>query len=124
MNKQKAASFIGKTLNHKKYGDIYIQEFTSVAEDKFLGVIVETNELKKFVLSRQFFEGPETIGLPHHEELKVVKRTTVKKPYNYEKYRNHPLVKEIDKKEANLYNKIYNTVIVDEEDDDVELDDE
>ena len=120
MQKQTAEALVGRFLNHTKYGNIIVKEVLSAKEDKIRGIIESTGEEKTFVLSSNYFSDPKGIMFKKKFEEKPV-RKKVKVEVDYKKYRNHPLVKQIDKKE-NYSSKLYTTRIDDESNEDSLID--
>ncbi len=90
---------VGMTVNHKRLGPCYIEEVVNEEEGKVKTIILNNNEEKVLIFSPQFFDGIDDfktveIKLPVQKpKKKVHKRVDLRK------YRNHPLVKEIEAKE-------------------------
>lgn len=106
---------------HKKLGKVLVKEITSSEEGKFVGEILSTNETKKFVFSSQFFE----IGFDdtsYDVKVNTLYKPQRKKERNYAKYRNHPLVKDIEYKE-NRIRKAREVAETTDDDDSTEDDD-
>lgn len=116
MKRDKGEKLIGKTIVHKKYGNVIVDEFISYKDDKFRGIIEETNEVKTFILSSNYFSDPNGMQFTKKFEDKKPRRVPPKRDIDYDKYRNHPTVKKIDKSEKLSYNQLYTTVIEDDDD--------
>ncbi|PAT00967.1 hypothetical protein CI105_09140 [Candidatus Izimaplasma bacterium ZiA1] len=121
MQKQTAEALVGRYLYHTIFGNIYVKEVLSAKEDKIRGVVESSGEEKTFVISSNYFSDPNGTMFKKKFEEKPV-RKKVKAEIDYKKYRNHPLVKQIDKKE-NYSSKLYTTRI-DEDSNDDSLSDE
>lgn len=95
--KKELNNLVGEIVSHKKFGKCEVIKVINGEEGKIMCKIIESNEIKTLVFSKQFFNNVsdyETINI----ELKPIKKQKHKE-INYMKYRNHPLVKEIDRKE-------------------------
>lgn len=91
---------LGKEVEHKSLGLIEVVEVTDEDEGKFVGRLKLTGEVKKFIINQRFFNNVEDI---HTKEIKVGKKHQKRSTYrkvDLNKYRQHPLVKEIDAKES------------------------
>lgn len=89
---------LGKEVEHKSLGLIEVIEVTDDLEGKFVGRLKLTGEVKKFILSQRFFNNVDDFQT---KEIKVTKKHTKRtyKKVDLNKYRKHPLVKEIEAKE-------------------------
>lgn len=85
-------------VEHKSLGIVEVMEIVDAETGKFVGRLKLTGEVKKFILSTRFFNHVEDY---HIKEVKVNKKVTKRtyKKVDLNKYRSHPLVKEIDAKE-------------------------
>jgi hypothetical protein len=93
------SDLLGKEVEHKSLGFIEVVEVTDESEGKFVGRLRLTGEIKKFILSQKFFNNVDEY---HTKEIKVPKKPEKRmyKKVDLKKYREHPLVKEIDAKES------------------------
>lgn len=120
MQKEKLERLVGRIINHKKYGNVYVKEVVSAAEDKIIGVIESTNEQKTFILSSNYFDNLEDIKFKKKFQEKRP-RVIIKKERDLSKYRNHPLLVKIDAQEK-YKKKLYSSGIDDEEEDESDED--
>ena len=97
---KKISDLIGSVINHKKYGECLVMEVTDVENYKFRAKILSTNEVKPFVFSTQFFTVEGKVKSANVQPMYKPKEKRQYKPVDYNKYRNHPLVKEIDRRES------------------------
>ncbi len=98
MMRKGLTDLIGQKIEHKIFGECEIVEIDDISQGKFTGKVLGENTLKKFIFSSQYFN-----NVDEYETVQVkVKRKSTPRKYkevDYSKYRNHPLVKEIEKKE-------------------------
>lgn len=120
MQKEKMERLVGRHINHKKYGNVYVKEIVSSEEEKIIGVIEDTNEQKTFILSSNYFDNLEDIKFTKKFQEKKP-RVVIKKERDLSKYRNHPLLVKIDAQEK-YKKKLYSSGIDDEDDDESEED--
>jgi len=99
--------FIGGVLSHKVYGDVVVLEVTSPTEGKFIGKIMSTNEIKKFIFSKNYFKCSKEKITWYDVPVKTPYKAQRKKEVDYNKIRNHPLVKKIDQIEAGYRPKFF-----------------
>ena len=107
---------VGHTIEHKVFGNCEVLEIINEKEGKFIGKVERDNAVKKLVFSAQYFVGLDEFKTVKIEVKKPVEQKREYKKVDLSKYRNHPLVKEIDRKEA----KIKKLLTLDDEDDDAE----
>lgn len=100
--KKTIKDLVGDIITHTKYGACKVVEVTNLEECKFKGMIMETGELKQFVFSTKFFKVKGEFEFSKIELAKKVVHHRPHKPIDYNKHRNHPLVKEIDRREAGI----------------------
>ena len=100
MDRTSLVNLKGTIIEHKVFGPCEIVDITSPDEGKFLGKVIKTNESKKFIFSNQFFRNIEEFETVEVEVKRTISRKRPKRKVDLSKYRNHPLVKEIDGKEA------------------------
>ena len=89
----------GSQIEHKTLGLVEVIEITDETQGKFVGRLVLTGEVKKFILNTRFFNGVENYQTKEIKIAKKIDKTRVYKKVDLDKYRKHPLVKEIDAKE-------------------------
>lgn len=89
----------GTVINHKVFGPCEIIDITNAEEGKFVGKVQETNELKKFIFSTQFFLDIEDYDTVEYIVKSSRRNARAYKKADLSKYRNHPLVKEVENKE-------------------------
>jgi len=99
MGKKGISELLGQTIRHRKLGELEVIEICNEEECKFYGRIAETSEIKKFILSTQFFKGVSAFKTVEIKPQRSANQSNRHKKVNLNKYRNHPLVKEIDKNE-------------------------
>ncbi len=100
--KKTIKDLVGDIITHTKYGPCKVIEVTNLEESKFKGMIVETGEYKQFVFNTKFFAVKGEFEFSKIELAKKVVHHRPHKPIDYNKHRNHPLVKEIDRREAGI----------------------
>lgn len=88
---------MGEIVKHKKFGRCEVIKVISGDEGKIMCKILESGDIKTLVFSKQFFNNVSDYETKNIE-LKAIKKQKHKE-IDYKKYRNHPLVKEIDRKE-------------------------
>ena len=102
MKKNTIDNLIGCIVNHKKLGQCEVIEVTNSVEGKFVAKVLKTNEVKKFIFSTTFFDNIDDYESVYVAPIVKKEKRVIYKEVNYEKNRNHPLVKEIDRREAGL----------------------
>lgn len=100
MIKRGLHDLLGKTIEHRKFGLCQVLEVVQPEEGKFIGKIIDTNDIKKFVFSTQFFLNIDDFETVHVKVAKKATPSRVHKKVDLDKYRNHPLVKKIDQQEG------------------------
>jgi hypothetical protein len=90
-------NLVGEIVKHKKFGRCEVIKVINGDEGKIMCKILESGDTKTLVFSKQFFNTVSDYKTKN-VELKPIKKQ-IHKEVNYMKYRNHPLVKEIDRKE-------------------------
>jgi hypothetical protein len=101
LKKKTLVDMVDQTIQHKIHGNVVIKEVISTNDYTFWGEVQSSNELKRFVFSDRFFQSSEDVKWKKLEDQATYKPQK-KKPRDYDKYRNHPLVKEIDRREMRL----------------------
>lgn len=89
----------GSEVEHKSLGLIEVVEVTDEEYGKFVGRLKLTGEVKKFILNTRFFNNVEEYQTKEIKISKKIDKTRVYKKVDLDKYRKHPLVKEIEAKE-------------------------
>lgn len=89
----------GLEVEHKSLGLIEVVEITDEECGKFVGRLKLTGEVKKFILSTRFFNNVQEYQTKEIKIAKKIDKTRVYKKVDLDKYRKHPLVKEIEAKE-------------------------
>lgn len=119
VEKKNISYHLNQVVIHKKFGEVLVKEIISNEEGKFVGKILANEEEKKFVFSSQFFDMDfdETSYEVHVNKVYIPQR---KKERNYNKYRNHPFVKNIDYKESHILREAIMVDTNDDDDDDEE----
>lgn len=115
MQKEKVERLLGRSVNHKKYGGVFVKEIISAEEEKIVGVIESSGEEKIFLLSSNHFDNLDDIKFKKKFQEKKP-RVHIKKERDMSKYRNHPLLRKIDAQEE-YKNRLYSSAIDDDEDD-------
>jgi len=100
MAKKGLNELIGVVLEHKTLGPCEVVEVHNAAEGKFTGKVVATGEMKRLVFASQFFLNVDEYDTVEVKVQKKNNQQRVHKKVDLDKYRNHPLVKQIDKQEA------------------------
>jgi hypothetical protein len=95
--KKDLSNLVGEIVQHKKFGSCEVIKVVNGEEGKIMCKILDSGESKTLVFSKQFFNNVSDYETKNIE-LKPIKKQKHKE-VNYLKYRNHPLVKEIDRKE-------------------------
>lgn len=113
---------VGSTITHKKYGECQVIEITDKESFKFSAKIISSGEIKQFIFSTQFFSVKGDYESAKIVPVAKLQKERKYKPVDYEKYRNHPLVKEIDKKESKKPISLYSSSLTDDDDDDTDSD--
>jgi hypothetical protein len=90
---------VGKTFNHKRLGKCLIDSVVNEVEGKIKIIVTETKEEKILIFAPQFFDGIDEYQTVNVSVKPKKVQKKVHRPVNLDKYRNHPLVKEIDAKE-------------------------
>lgn len=90
---------LGKEVEHKSLGKVEVVEITDEEKGKFVGRLQMTGEVKKFILNQRFFYHIEEYQTADVKITKTLDKTRTYKKVDLNKYREHPLVKEIDAKE-------------------------
>jgi hypothetical protein len=104
MQRTSVNELLGATIRHKVFGPCEIVDITNADEGKFVGKVKETNELKKFIFSKQFFVDIDNYDTVEFVVKSNARRTRAYRKADLSKYRNHPLVKELEKKETRKNN--------------------
>lgn len=125
MEKRDIINLVGQVIDHKKLGLCEVLEIANKDEGKFVGKVIATGEIKKFVFSDQFFNNVEDYQTVNVKVAKKVEPSRVHKKVDMDKYRNHPLVKKIDQLESGyrarqLYEE-ENLLIVEDPEDEEEI---
>lgn len=100
--KRNICDLLGQEITHKKFGSCEVVEIIDSASFKFKALIKETGDLKTLIFSTKFFDVEGEFESAEFADTERVKKFRPSKPVDYSKYRNHPLVKEIDRREAGL----------------------
>jgi|GEM_PF-1294237 hypothetical protein len=90
---------VGMTVHHKRLGPCYIREVVNKEEGKVKTIILNNNEEKVLIFSPQFFDGIDDFETVEVKVRIQKPKKKVHKRVDLSKYRNHPLVKEIEAKE-------------------------
>ena len=101
MEKKNISSHWNQIVIHKKLGKIKVKEVISNDDGKFVGKVLSSNEEKKFIFSSQFFVIDEN-DTSYEVKVNKMYKPQRKKERDYRKYRNHPLVKDIEYKENHI----------------------
>lgn len=96
------SDLVGSVITHNKYGECHVIEVTDKDSFRFRGQIISTGEIKQFVFSTNFFTVSEEVESAKIKPTIKNQKVVQYKPVDYKKHRNHPLVKEIDRREAGL----------------------
>ena len=99
MQKRGLTELIGATITHKTLGVCEIIEVVSIEDGKFIGKIQSTGEVKKLIFSNQFFTDVDDFETVNVSVQKKPGTKRIRRKVDLDKYRNHPLVKEIEKQE-------------------------
>lgn len=105
MNKKGLNDYLHQSIRHRVLGDIVVKEITSLDEGKFIGEVQDTKDLKRFIFSNKFFISEEEIEWAD-VELHEAYKGQHKKQRDYSKIRNHPFVKEIDRRDEKRKNRV------------------
>lgn len=90
-------NLVGEIVVHKKFGKCEVTKVINGEEGKIMCRVLESGDSKTLVFSKQFFNNVSDYETKNIE-LKPIKKQKHKE-VDYKKYRNHPLVKEIDRRE-------------------------
>jgi hypothetical protein len=90
----------GLEIEHRSLGLIEVVEITDEDQGKFVGRLKLSGEIKKFILNSRFFNNVEDYQTKEIKINKKIDKTRKYKKVDLDKYRKHPLVKEIDSKES------------------------
>lgn len=115
--KKELNNLVGEIVKHKKFGRCEVVRVLNGEEGKIICKILDSGETKTLVFSKQFF-----MNISSYETKDILikaKRKQLHKEVDYKKYRNHPLIKEIDRKE---FGYVYNPVVENENKDELEED--
>lgn len=99
MQKRPVREALGQTVAHKRLGPCVIDSIVAEQEGKIKVKVLSSNEEKILLFSSQFFDGIddfETVQIPVKPKRP---KKNIHRQVDMSKYRNHPLVKEIDAKE-------------------------
>ena len=102
MENRDITSLINQVIVHKKYGPCLVIEVVSANEGKFVARLEQTGEVKKFILNPNFFENVEGYVVKEIKAPKTNDRSRHYKKVDLDKYRKHPLIQEIDKREKKI----------------------
>lgn len=112
MNKRPLSDAIGQTVTHKRLGPCLVHTIVAEQEGKIKAKVLATQEDKVLIFSKQFFEGIDDFATVDVSVKPKRPAKKVHKEVDLSKYRNHPLVKEIDAKEKGYRpRELYNTPI-------------
>ncbi len=89
---------LNQKVEHKSLGLVEVVEIIDGEEGKFIGRL-QTGEVKKFILNPRFFNNVQDYQTKEIKVVKKIDKTRKYKKVDLDKYRKHPLVKEIDDKE-------------------------
>ena len=120
--KKSIVELVGSVMNHKKFGPCEIIEINDLEACKVTSRIVSTNEIKNLILSSQFFDGLQGY-IPANVVLAKKPVKVVHREVDYAKHRNHPLVKEIDRREAGLRSAVIRESASNDENEDNQAED-
>jgi hypothetical protein len=122
VDKRPLSDAIGLTVTHKRLGPCRIDAIVAEPDYKVKVNILSSNEEKVVIFSPQFFEGIDDFEAV---DVAVKPRRPKKKVHrlvDMNKYRNHPLVKEIEAKEKGYSPRELYSTDIEEPDDDPILD--
>lgn len=94
------SDLVGSTITHIKYGECQVIEVTDKDSFKFNAKVISSGEIKKFVFSTQFFSVEGDFASAKIKPAPKLNKDKKYKPVDYNKYRNHPWVKEIERRES------------------------
>jgi len=115
MTKRPLVEAIGQTVTHKRLGPCLVHTIVAEPEGKVRVKVIASNEDKVVIFSPQFFEGVEEFQTVDVAVKPKRPQKKVHKEVDLSKYRNHPLVKEIDAKEKGYHpRELYNALIEEE----------
>ena len=100
MKKRQLLDLVGSTLEHKKFGMVEVVGVEDEASGKISCKVLATNDIKKLIFTRSFFEVIDEFNDVPFQKQKTSNQKKFHKDIDYSKYRNHPLVKDIDKREG------------------------
>lgn len=118
MEKIHVDDLIGKVINHKKYGLCTVDKVVDTKANKASCTILESSEVKVFVISTQFFSDLDDLDDDNVVKPKPLKPKREYRKPDLQKYRSNPLVKEIDRKEMRYYKFLARNMGQDEDEDD------
>jgi hypothetical protein len=109
---------VGNVITHSKVGACEVLQVLDVNTAKASLRILDTNEVKTFVISPQFFTGVEDYKTNVSVKTPVKKTKHIHRKVDLDKYRNHPLVKQIDQQESKRLRAMVEAPVIDTDDDD------
>lgn len=99
MQKRPVSEAIGQTVAHKRLGPCLVHSIVAEQEGKVKVKVLDSNEEKVLIFSPQFFEDIEDYDTVQVAIKPKRPKKRVHREVDMKKYRNHPLVKEIEAKE-------------------------
>lgn len=118
MGKRDLIELQGTVITHNRVGACEVLEILHSQTGKAKVRIVDTNEVKTFVISTQFFSGIDDFNTPRVMKTPVKKTKHIHRKVDLDKYRNHPLVKQIDQQERKRRKSIVTDIPVVDADED------
>ena len=115
--KKRINDLVGEIVKHKKFGRCEVLKIVNDDQGKIVCKVIETGEIKTLVFCKQFFD--EVSKFETKEITIKVAKKQIHKEVDYKKYRDHPLIKEIDRKESGY---LFESRRIDDEDNDDEED--
>jgi len=124
MTKRPLSEAIGQTVTHKRLGPCIVDMIVAEQEGKVRVKVLDSNEDKVLIFSSQFFEGVDEFETVDVAVKSKRPQKKVHREVDLSKYRNHPLVKEIDAKEKGYNPRELYSALIEEEADDTLLSEE
>lgn len=102
MKKRDIVEVEGSTLTHKKLGLCEVLKVIDYKEGTLSCKVLETGLTKTLIFDSKYFENVSDFQTVKLNIVNKPSKNKVHKEVNYKKYRDHPFVKEIDRREAGI----------------------
>ena len=99
MGKREIATLLNTMVEHKHFGQCKVIDIIDQVSGKIVIELAKSKEIKKVVFSKQYFYCIDDYKTVDHEIKNTISKKRVYKKTDVKKYRNHPLVQEINRKE-------------------------